>query len=248
MRIGSLCSGVGGLELGLEWAGLGETVFQVEIDPFCRRILGKHWPHAKQLETLQEAGKHNLPPADLICFGFPCQDLSSAGAQTGLSGARSGLFFECARIVAELCPEWVVVENVSSGARLWVDAVTGELARLGYACLPIPLSAQDAGALHQRARIFVVAHHQRRAPAHADREQLREQQQRHARRLECVRDQRQALDPFPGWGQPEPDVVRVADGVSEGLDASRVRALGNAVVPQCAEVVGWLIRELIESA
>jgi DNA (cytosine-5)-methyltransferase 1 len=158
MRIGSLCSGVGLLELGLEWAGLGETVWTCEINPFCRRILTKQYPHARHHADVTRVGAHNLSAADLICFGFPCQDLSSAGEQAGLTGARSGLFYECARVVEELRPEWVVVENVSSGAKLWVDACRGELERLGYASLPIPIEARDCGALHRRARIFIVAH------------------------------------------------------------------------------------------
>ncbi len=256
MRIGSLCTGVGGLELGLEWAGLGETVFQVEIDPFCRRILGKHWPNAKQFEDLREVGKHNLPNVDLICFGFPCQDVSSAGAKTGLSGARSGLFYQCARIVAELAPEWVVVENVASGAKLWVDSVLAELGRLGYACLPLPLSASHVGALHQRARVFVVAHTDR-GLEHAE-----PGFSEVASASATIRAAR--VDGFPGWG-PEPELVRMADGLPKGLDiarggahrlaairtandlaADRERALSNAVVPQCAEVIGWVIRTLIE--
>jgi DNA (cytosine-5)-methyltransferase 1 len=269
VKIGSLCSGIGGLDLGLEWAGLGETAWQVEIDPFCRRILGKHWPRAQQHENLLNVGKHNLTPVDLICFGFPCQDLSSAGAQAGLGGARSGLFYQCLRIVEELAPEWVVVENVASGAKLWVDAVLCELGQLGYASLPIPLSASDVGALHGRARIFVVAHLDRErqrvltglaevagtsapigagTPAHADSE--RREARLSTGELEAGGERqfegndRPGASEFPGWRSPEPDVVRVVHGVSEGLDGARRGALGNAVVPQCAEVIGWIINEL----
>jgi len=287
MRIGSLCSGVGGLELGLEWAGLGQTVWQVEIDPFCRRILSKHWPSARRFADVHHVGKKNLSYADLICFGFPCQDVSSAGTKVGLGGAQSGLFYECARVVEEIGPEWVVVENVTSGAKLWVDAVTGKLGELGYGCLPIPLQASDVGALHLRARIFVVAHSDRQrqraesgltevasapSPAgagasDADRVELRQLEQRHARRDNGVRDTRKTESEFPGWWEPEPNVVRVVHGLPEGLDATwdgahrlaalraadelasvRVAALGNSVVPQCTEVVGWVIRELIEEA
>jgi len=266
VQIGSLCSGVGGLELGLEWAGLGETAWQVEADPFCRRMLGKHWPHARQFEDVREVGRHNLSPVALVCFGFPCQDVSAAGAKAGLGGARSGLFYECARVVAELDPAWVVVENVASGARLWVDAVVGELERLGYACVSIPLSAGDCGALHPRARVFVVAHIDQerkraltrlaevagasaidgaRAASDADGFELRKQQQRDPRRRDALQPEGQAELEFPGWRAPEPPVVRVANGVSGTLDGARVRALGNAVVPQSAEVIGWVIRELL---
>lgn len=156
MLIGSLFSGIGGLELGLEAAGLGRTIWQVEIDAWCRATLARHWPSAERLEDVCTAGKHNLRPVDLVCGGFPCQDVSSAGARAGLAGSRSGLWRHFARIVSELLPEWVVVENVASGAKLWVDAVRSDLAELGYATLPIPVRADWLGAPYERARIFVV--------------------------------------------------------------------------------------------
>lgn len=246
MRIGSLCSGIGGLELGLEWAGLGHTIWHVERDKFCQRMLRKHWPTASLFDDVRRVGAKELEPVDLICFGFPCQDVSSAGRKTGLTGARSGLFYECARIVGELAPEWVVIENVASGAKLWVDECRGELERLGYASLPIPIEARDVGALHRRARVFVVAHGSRRGAANPDGVALRLNEQRQAagRAPRGVRNEGHTISGFPGWSDPEPDVVRVVHGVPEGLDTARRGALGNAVVPQCAEVVGHVIRKL----
>lgn len=158
MRIGSLFSGIGGLELGLERSGLGQVVWQVERDPFCRRVLEKHWPHVRRYDDVCDVGAENLERVDLVCGGFPCQDVSSAGRRAGLDGSRSGLWFEFARVVDELRPRWVVVENVASGARLWVDAVRESLGLLGYASLPIPIEAADCGALHRRTRVFIVAH------------------------------------------------------------------------------------------
>jgi len=102
LRIGSLFSGIGGLELGLERAGLGPTLWQVEIDPFCRRVLERHWPEAKRFERVEEVGRANLASVDIICGGFPCQDVSVAGRGEGMSGARSGLWYEFERILAEL--------------------------------------------------------------------------------------------------------------------------------------------------
>lgn len=265
MRIGSLFSGIGGLELGLERSGLGETVWQVEQSQFCRNVLARHWPNAERYEDVKEVGKTNLAPVDVICGGFPCQDVSSAGNRAGLSGHRSGLWFEFARIVAELGPRWVIVENVSSGARLWVDSVRGQLERLGYETLPIPLSAQDVGAPHIRGRIFIIAH--------SDGEPIRIEPKRIAAKREAVQGQGQAksLDNgengiashsqptstinaqtprlpklagiAPTWPAP-PDLCGVVNGVSGKLDRDRNRALGNAVVPQCAEVIGWIVREL----
>lgn len=229
MSIGSLFSGIGGLELGLEWAGLGSTVWQVECDEFCRRVLEKHWPNVTRYSDVRAVGSHVLEPVDLICGGFPCQDVSSAGSRKGLSGDRSGLWREFSRVVCELMPRWVVVENVASGANLWVDAIVRDLAELGYASLPIPLSACDVGAPHRRARVFVVASN---ADPNGE--------------LALPVDGEVASTctsaGFNGWAKPEPDMVRVDNGIPNRLD--RIGALGNAVVPQCAEVIGHVIRLL----
>lgn len=161
LRLGSLCSGIGGLELGLERALGCETIWQVELEPHCRAVLAAHWPNAERFEDVHAVGSSNLSPVDIICFGSPCQDLSSAGKRAGLDGPKSRLFYECARVVSELRPEWVVIENVASGASRWVDAMRSEMERRGYASLPVPVSASDLGAPHRRARVFLVAHAQR---------------------------------------------------------------------------------------
>jgi DNA (cytosine-5)-methyltransferase 1 len=242
MKIGSLFSGIGGLELGLEAAGLGHTVWQVEKNPFSAAVLEKHWPGVPQYDDVHEVGAHNLEQVDLICGGFPCQDVSVAGLRAGLSGSRSGLWAEYLRVVDELGPEWVVVENVASGADLWVDAVTGALAESGYATLPIPLSAADVGAPHARARIFVVGRcAARRASAYAY----------HAQEPEFSGlDEVAGEPPAAGLAWPwstEPGLHGVDARLSDRVDISaRTQALGNAVVPQCAAVVGWIIRELLE--
>lgn len=188
LRIGSLFSGIGGLDLGLEAAGLGRVVWQVEKDPQCIEWLARQWPDAPQFYDV--CGLTGLPPVDVLCGGFPCQDVSGAGKGAGLAGSRSGLWFEYARIAAELRPEWVIVENVASGARRWVDPVCAGLGELGYATLSIPLSAEDVGASHRRQRIFVLG----RLVANADGEPVRyEQQWVPARRTCGVQDERKAF-------------------------------------------------------
>ena len=275
MRIGSLFSGIGGLELGLEWSGLGHTVWQCETNPFCLSVLARQWPNATRYPDVKTLT--NPPPVDLICGGFPCQDVSSAGKGAGLAGSRSGLWFEFARIVDEARPEWVVVENVASGARRWVDAVCSGLGQLGYETLPIPLSAADVGAPHLRKRIFVVAHAigepGRRAygegpvlsglvgedgdAGHAHGQVARENRGAVPCDGAChAHGQGQSTEPVhgqvagvcrlasdsPAWTAP-PEFRRMDDGIPRRVD--RLRALGNAVVPQCAEVIGYFIQELL---
>lgn len=284
LTIGSLFSGVGGLELGLEWAGLGPVVWQVEQDPFCRQVLAKHWPGVdRSVCDVGEAGAANLAPVQLICGGFPCQDVSSAGKGAGLAGSRSGLWFEFARVVDEMRPLWVVVENVTSGAKRWVDAVCTGLGQLGYATLPVPLSAEDVGAPYPRQRVFIIAHAEplnakvartsklgevatgeqqvtgafdnslRKQPRRrsgesregslvttADRvsagtRSLGRRRQLQARESEATND---------NWWSTPPPVDAVVSGFPGRVDHQR--ALGNSVVPQCAEVIGHMVRLLDE--
>ena len=167
MTIGSLFSGIGGLELGLERAGLGPVLWQVEMDPFCRSVLAMHWPGADRSVTdVKEANANNLARVDVVCGGFPCQDLSYAGRGAGLAGRRSGLWWEYLRIVRELEPRIVVVENVSALLARGLDAVLGSLAEAGYDAEWRCVRASDAGAPHRRERIFIVA----RSVADAQRE------------------------------------------------------------------------------
>jgi DNA (cytosine-5)-methyltransferase 1 len=144
-----------------------------------------------------------------------------------MSGEKSGLWREFARIVGELSPFFVVVENVGGDTRKWLPAVRRDLHVFGYETAAIKILASDVGAPHERARIFVLARHTdpNRNPVvseHAEASGVR----RPARRL-------------PGWTQRPP--LRMADGVSGELD--RIRALGNSVVPQCAEVIGRMLLE-----
>ena len=268
MRIGSLFSGIGGLELGLEMSGLGRTVWQVEQSEFCRAVLAKHWPEVERYEDVREVGKHSLSRVDVICGGFPCTDISSAGKGAGLAGERSGLWFEYARIIEELVPAWVVVENVSSGAKRWADQVSWHLGELGYETLPIPITAEAVGAPHQRARIFIVG---RRVVADTSEDGLQEgltcghaAQEPTAKRASVrgatsdSHDNRKSAAPINAqapwvqepakdggwqWRAPCSPVCRVDDDVPGRMD--RLKALGNAVVPQCAVVVGHVIQLLI---
>jgi len=244
LTIGSLFSGIGGLELGLERAGLGPVKWQVEIEPYCRAVLAKHWPSARRYEDVRSVGPE-LGPVDLICGGFPCQDISLSGPMCGISGSRSGLWSEFARIVGELRPRFVVVENVAELARSGLDVVLADLAGHGYDAVWFPLAASDVGAPHERERLFVVAYSDqvgRTRPVEGGVVRGAVSGIRHAG-TNPASVAGLGRDPENPWG-PEPTVGRVAYGVPNGMD--RIEALGNAVVPQVAEVVGWVVRGIHE--
>lgn len=160
MRIGSLFSGIGGFDLGLNRAGM-DCVWQVEKDEKCRDILARHWPDVKRYGDVRDVGKRNLETVELVCGGFPCQDLSVAGRREGLAGERSGLWFEFIRIVEEIKPEWVVIENVagllSSGEGRDMGILLGGLAKCGYWWAYRVLDSQFWGVPQRRRRVFIVA-------------------------------------------------------------------------------------------
>jgi DNA (cytosine-5)-methyltransferase 1 len=159
MRFGSLFSGIGGFDLGLERVGM-DCAWQVEIDGRCRDVLRRHF-NAEVYTDVRTVGRNNLEPVDLICGGFPCQDLSVAGRWAGLAGERSGLWSEFARIIDELEPRWVIVENVPgllSSNRGWDFAVIVRwLAERGYGVAWRVLDAQYFGLAQRRKRVFIVA-------------------------------------------------------------------------------------------
>jgi DNA (cytosine-5)-methyltransferase 1 len=214
------------MSLGLERAGF-LVRWQVEREPYCENILARHWPHVHRRRDVRLADAATLPGVDLIAGGFPCQDISSArtsNRRRGLDGQRSGLWTAMHRLVTDLRPQWVLIEN-SPEWRRWMPQVRTDLARIGYASLPLVLSAGYVGAPHARPRGFVVAH------ADGEGEPL------------CAVDAEMArLRALPGaaWPWPAPDgALDLDDGVPSRV--ADLRALGNAVVPQVVEVIGRAI-------
>lgn len=233
--IGSLFSGIGGLELGLERAGLGTVVWQCEIDPFCRKVLAKHWPIVAQYEDVKEVTNATAMSVDVLCGGFPCTDLSHAArgrARSGLAGSASGLWYEMLRVISELSPQVVVIENVASAWRDWLPIVRRDLWARGYSSLPIRVRAADVGSPQGRPRVFVVAY------PHGDGERFVSLDAKVARIAE-------ALCVESPWTPYTPPPVGVAPRVPVRMDTHRLRALGNAVAPLCAEVVGRAIAEAL---
>jgi len=267
LTFGSLFAGIGGFDLGFERAGM-ECKWQVELDDYSTKVLEKHWPQVHRERDIRAVGSHNLEAVDIICGGFPCQDISYAGLGAGLDGERSGLFFEAVRVVRELQPRVVVLENVAALLTRGLDRVLGTLAEIGFDaewhCIP----ACAVGAPHIRDRVWVLAY--------AKSERCRKTRQRGKRQAQRVSEcgevlanadskrlsQRNEQGSFGAanrrtWArgelertrttigrqqwQVEPDVGRVANGVSNRVD--RLKGLGNAVVPQVAEFIGRRIVE-----
>jgi DNA (cytosine-5)-methyltransferase 1 len=273
MNLLDLFSGIGGFSLGLERAGF-QTVAFCEIDPWCRRVLAKHWPGVPCYDDVRQLDAARLradgiDSIDAICGGFPCQDISSAGNKAGLAGARSGLWFEFHRLIGELRPRYVIVENVADLLHRGLGDVLGGLAAIGYDaewhCLP----AAAVGAPHRRDRVWIVAYPNadgwrcevERLPQHADEQgQLRSQSDRLRAPGSGARPAAADADSggrqYSGtwaehvdvgqvraaglrqWGV-EPELGRVVDGFPGRVD--RIRALGNAVVPQIPELIGRVL-------
>ncbi|MBN8241739.1 DNA cytosine methyltransferase [Nitratireductor aquimarinus] len=144
LKVLSLFAGIGGFDLGLERTGGFETVAVCEINPFCRSVLKRHWPKAKQYEDVRDLTAETLRgdgiAVDVICGGFPCQDISLAGHQKGIEdGTRSGLYVEVIRLIRELRPTFTLMENVtallsgpSNRPGQWMGRVLGDLASIGH--------------------------------------------------------------------------------------------------------------------
>ncbi len=165
---GSLFAGIGGFDLGFERAGI-RTIWQVEIDAYCRRLLAKNFPLAVRFDDIRTVcGIQHAHPCpgrmrhltwvDIISGGFPCQDISNAGKRAGIDGERSGLWSEFARIIRELRPRYVVVENVAALLGRGMERVLGDLAACGYDAEWQSIRASDVGAPHRRERIWIVAY------------------------------------------------------------------------------------------
>jgi len=263
-----LFSGIGGFSLGLERAGM-RTVAFCEIDPFCRRVLAKHWPNVPILGDVRHA---EFPSADIICGGFPCQDVSLAGRRAGVTGERSGLYREVLRAIRLVRPKFTILENVAALLGFGMGRVLGDVAEDGLDAEWDCISAADLGAPHGRDRVWIAI---------ADANQFQRPFRRNAGagwwlwsaeeveassnangvwQLEPPRllgDIRRRIDDATRTGawwadhwQTKFEALRgMDDGVSTKLDrsaiASGVKSLGNAVVPQIPEIIGRAIMKVV---
>lgn len=239
LTVGSLFAGIGGLELGFERAGF-TVAWQVEIDPFCRAVLDRHWPDVPKYSDIKDCGRHNLGRADWIVGGFPGQDISVAGLGSGLAGERSGLWREFRRIVGELGPSGVLVENVAALTARGFGQVLGDLADLGFDAEWSCLSACAVGAPHMRRRLFIVAY----TNGLNGRPRFRDCFTRAFRPLQAVNGFESSRVSWQARLENPSELYRDADGIPDRME--RNRAIGNAVVPQVAEVIARAIKDAVK--
>jgi len=274
LTVGSLFSGIGGLDLGLERAGM-QVIWQSEIDPYACRVLKKHWKDIPNHGDIKRIQWGDVIRPDVVCGGYPCQPFSVAGHRNGTDDPRH-LWPWVLSAISELRPRYAILENVRGHLSLGGLSVIGDLAAIGYDAEWRIVSAASVGANHRRDRIIIVAYphntgigtprcdidknwqeiQQKRQNitqfgtsgcsenvADTNGEQLGQRRfegdarQTNSRRV--YNGQRQTGYDGWQWWQTEPNVGRVADGIPARVD--RLRCLGNAVVPQVAEVIGRMV-------
>lgn len=240
MILGSLFSGIGSCCLGFQQAGF-EVKWTVEIDPWCRGQLSKNFPNAERYEDVRNVGKGILTPVDVLSGGFPCQDISLAGPGLGLSGARSGLWSEFHRIISELRPKYVLVENVAALLGRGMHRVLGDLSEIGYDAEWEVIQAAEVGLPQARKRIWIVAY-----PT----------SQRSKRLFESL----DFSEVRQGWSGSQEDMQSIVDLALVGSDrfpkpllcgvdgrpphwVDRIRGLGNTVVPQIPK---WIATQILK--
>lgn len=300
LRVLDLFSGIGGFSLGLERTGGFETVAFCEIDPFCRKVLKKHWPEVPCFEDVRTLDAAGLGRIDLVTGGYPCQPFSHAGKRLGAEDDRH-LWPEMLAVIKAVRPTWVIGENVAGHISMGLDDVLFDLDAAGYAARAFAIPAVAVGAHHRRMRVWIVAHDD---CACGDRHKVNEVRPRWDAAESCVRAVADAHRPRPqGWDSgslqerpderaawaggssvadtagigrgeghqdtggrsegtrtpikwpgfangggwlPEPELGRVAHGIPNRVD--RLKALGNAVVPQIPELIGRAILASMQEA
>jgi len=244
MTVGSLFSGIGGLDLGFEWAGF-ETKWFCEIEEFPRKVLNKHWPDVPIIEDIRNVTGKSVQPVDVLIGGFPCQDISNAGDMAGITeGKRSGLWSEQFRVIRVLRPRYAVIENVANLVGFGLERVLADLASIGRDASWAVIPASATGADHKRDRVFIVSYITNNVSNGIQGCAEKAFSWLHA--LQGISDGRGLAE----W--PERSVQNIhpfrrgADGISTRLYNDRIKGLGNTVVPQVAYLVARAVREHAE--
>jgi len=270
MRVLDLFSGIGGFSLGLERAGM-ETVAFCEFEPHAQEVLRKHWPDTPIHSDVRSLdGKQYRGTVDVVCGGFPCQDLSTAGTQAGFSGERSSLYREMLRIISECRPRYAIFENVTGlltgESGRWFGQFLYDLAEIGFDAEWHCIEAAYVGAPHRRDRVWVIAYPTEQYDGASNKEQIKRQeskfregfseinvpantnskrQQGFAKVAHNLKQQiqlmRSSKTSRERFNLTESALLGANDGVSRGMDRKRIARLGNSVVPQIPEAIGRAI-------
>lgn len=236
MRHLSLFNGIGGFQLAAHWCGW-QNIAHVEIDDFCNRVVARHFPQSKCYKDIRAFdGTEYREKIDVLLGGFPCQDISQAGQKKGITPeTRSGLWFEMLRVIRDIRPRYVLIENVSALLNRGMGVVLRDLAKIRYDAEWQCISASEVGAWHKRERVWIVAYPQGKRLYRLDTKQQKR----------CAKEYMES--DFSLWrcsfelpvelewphSNPRSGVRRNDDGLSEGMD-NCLKALGNAIVPQVA--------------
>ena len=257
-----LFSGIGGFSLGLESTGKFKTIGFCEKDKFCQKVLQKHWPDTPIYEDIKKLDGTKIK-ADVITGGFPCQSISIAGKQKGKNDDRF-LFPEMLRVIKETQARWVIGENVqnllniSNGEIL--QGIHNDLEAIGYEVQTFSISASSQGAWHKRQRIWIIANTNTRLSFRENKEiqtrgitsnngstnvansnNIRTQVQTKGKHTSFKMFGSQSKK---SWWKTFSEFYRIPDGLQYGLDkdrTNRIKALGNAIVPQIATEIGKAI-------
>lgn len=250
LRVLSLFAGIGGFDLGLQRTGGFETVAFCEIDPFCQRVLAKHWPEVPCYHDVRELTAERLWADEIrpnaIAAGFPCQDASVGqtqwGERTGIHGERTGLFYDAVRLAGELGVELILLENVPGLLTAGFGHVLGALADSGFDAEWRCLSAAAVGLPHRRNRLWIVGHAggSRLSGHHAGQSVLESAEAALAKHGHAASGAWGALDGTLNG-------IRGSDGLSVAMERRRVKALGNSIVPQIPEAIGRAILASLET-
>ena len=224
-----LFSGIGGFSLAASWTGGIETVAFCEIEPYCQKVLKKHWPDVPIYPDIKQLRGEDIGPVDIVCGGFPCQPFSCIGQQKGKQDDRH-LWPEMLRVIQETKPTWVVGENVTNFVSMGLDDALSDLESEGYETAAFIISAIGIGAKHPRERIWIIGNSNCQPS-----EQTCKSSLSISTSWETRRNDRAIIGeiiPASDWAKDTSEFLRVADGVSSDVD--RRRGLGNSIVPQVA--------------
>lgn len=263
LNVLDLFSGIGGFSLGLEATGFFKTKAFCEIDPFCQKVLKKHWPDIPIHNDIKKLKGENIGTVDIITGGYPCQPFSVAGKQKAEKDSRH-LWPEYFRLIKECRPTWVIGENVSGHIKLGLDSVLKDLASENYSTRAFSISASSIGANHKRERIWIVANSQsqwRGEPRYSYQEKRNPessstQPQSSSSNVANTDSKRRCLwetnrknakdvrqsprsEKTSKWWNAEPKLGRVANGIPNRVH--RLKSLGNSVVPHIPYYIGMSI-------